>query len=729
MGFDKLLNFINHNTSQDTIEDINIKASIRKILTNHVMFDISFVIYQSLIDVENEINSIIKIISSLPFSLMNPDAIEKKILEICIKLQWTSMINNIHYILDGENETYIIKNFINYIRKTNITEEIIINKINNKIIDWINSIHVIDLIKTITIVFDGIPSYSKILEQRRRRIKNYLESKERKSKLNDLDNSYYSENGITINFLKSLKYYFRLEKSFGPLSNLTVTLEKYLFKSLSNEYKNIKININSGKNNGEADYKIFYEIYKNNYEGNISIHTIDSDLVHQIIIQQNYFNLIKKDIHLSVIKYNNKDNQYIQYINGQQLNKKLLSTYSFVNGINSNNLLIIYDIALLFYFFGNDHLPCSNELGPEISLDYYSKIHYKIFKNSSLSFIDTIIKINDNNITINFENFKLFLKELYKNNEFNKTKVILSRYFKISYQLIIYLTDKLKLSFDKILLLCKKILYDNGKTINDLDETDIRYKLINKYDNVDYPFNINTIDINEFKINMTKLLSILDTSQDEDNYYGLPLYVKYIYFIENKYENIYNYINEFSINQLIKKYPIIYDNVLLTDILREDQLVDVTEINNNIESYLKKIYHLIITLFGNMTLYNPNNFTYFKGYNVPSLGFIINFLETNDINTLTNKWSSQIETETTISNKYFNTINHHLIITPYIKEILYKFKTDNTQNIIKNINIKNFWFDNNEDFNYKDFNLDTFINNWMNKLDILLYINVLEIEL
>jgi hypothetical protein len=62
---------------------------------------------------------------------------------------------------------------------TNIIELLgwyIYNSINHHIM----TTHPIHFIKSINIFYDGIPTYSKILEQRRRRMKNYLDSKNRK---------------------------------------------------------------------------------------------------------------------------------------------------------------------------------------------------------------------------------------------------------------------------------------------------------------------------------------------------------------------------------------------------------------------------------------------------------------------------------------------------------------------------------------------------------------------
>jgi hypothetical protein len=711
MGFDKLMNFFIKNLSYDIIENLNINSNSKNIITNHIMFDISFIIYQNLNEIEEEINNLIKIILALPFNF-NDNIIQKKLLTILSLDHWKWY----KFVFDGLNEDVIIKNFISTLTTNcenetiTILDKIIIIKIINRIIEYIEKVHNTKLVKTINIFFDGIPSLSKIIEQRRRRLKHYLESQERKNNFNDffdIDNSFQEYENLSYDYLKWLKYRYTIDKSLGPTSLLTLNLEKIILDFLQKKYKNIKINISSGNINGEADYKIFKFIYENNYSGDITIHTIDSDLVHQIIVQQNYFNITNKDITLSVIRYNSNLKNSIQYIEANLLIKNIEKIYT--KNISSNlNSFIIYDLCLIFYFFGNDHLPASFEIGPELNLDFFLKSHWNVFKNNS-----SIVSLVNDKIVLSFENLKLFLSEINNKNKINKTKIIISRFFKVNNMILNFLTDKLELDFQKIILLCKKLLFDDGKINTDLDHDDIRYKLINKYKTMDFPFNINSLSQMLYKeglIIFDKLLNILDISDTEENFCGLPTYNKPFFFVnDNNYQNLYFSFTENISSELEKKNPLIYDYNNINSILENESLV----INNtDIEYlYLKKIYHLVTTLFGNMKNYNCNNFTYYKYYDTPSVNSLIIFLENNKFN-----FDKEISNETVDETLYFNSINHHIIITPYLKDIVWKFKSDDLNFLIKNLNIKNFWFENNENFRYKDFDIDEFLNQWFNSI-------------
>ena len=363
----------------------------------------------------------------------------------------------------------------------------------------------------------------------------------------------------------------------------------------------------------------------------------------------------------------------------------------------------------------------------------------------------------------------------------NKTRIILGRYFKIPNQLIIYLVDKCKLTFNNVLLLCKKILFDSGKELEkELDEDDLRLKIINKYSNVEYPIDINNLDIKEFKNNCTKLLSILDISEEEYRFYGLPIYNKPFYLLEDNNKNFYLNFNEIIIANLIKKNPLIYDYIPIEQILNNNffemdnsllrfglsaknsdavctgkqsfsipqpqshimesapqillsadysnihgsadntqslflktNKIDIDLSSNTIQSYIKKIYHLTTTLFGNMTNYHSNNLTYYNEYIVPSLKSIINEIDQNiNLKNQNINFTESILKDNVKQEDYFNSIDHHLIITPFIKNIKWKFKNDNLSFFINNIDLKNFWFNLEDNFLFKNFDINEFKTKW-----------------
>ena len=60
MGIEKFSNFISKFINN--IDTIQINNNIKKIYSNHLMFDINFLLYQSTADIENKINDLYKII-------------------------------------------------------------------------------------------------------------------------------------------------------------------------------------------------------------------------------------------------------------------------------------------------------------------------------------------------------------------------------------------------------------------------------------------------------------------------------------------------------------------------------------------------------------------------------------------------------------------------------------------------------------------------------------------
>lgn len=761
MGLDRFANFISKSTNNDCIEEININNNVRPIISNHIIFDLNFLIYQEIIEVENEVNDIIKIILCLPWT-NNTEPIENYINYIFNQSHWKLYYenNNFENILDGYNEDEIIHNFLffitskipnNTIYNLSIIEFIIFEKIYDTIIKYINKFHIINnddvsFIQSIAVFFDGIPSFSKIVEQRRRRLKNYLESIEKKKifklyfdnllpnnkKLSDnLSKKYIdiNDNNLYFDYFKWIKKRFSIDKSFGPSCEFIKNLDEFISNKIKNKFTNINIYINSASENGEADLKIFKYIANKQY-GDYCIHTTDSDLIHQILVQQSYYKIINKDINLTVIKYLKNYNLigYAQILDANIIIKNMLELYNNLivqskksnnesptkyENIITNNYKIIWDLCLIFYLFGNDHLPSSLEVGPELGLEYFMITHYKALNNNN------IINLINNEITFNINNFLLLLQQLNINKNENITKIILQRFFKINSLLINLLVDKLKLSFNDILLYLKYFIYHQSLKIkiDELDDDDLR-KII--YLEGDIYDNLND-HIKEQILNNEKLIN------DNIDYYdsrfmGLILYSKPINICQQDdkelYQDLYMFIIDKINNDQCHKYPKLYDHININYHL---ELLNDNNINNDCNSYLKKIYHLVTTQFGSMSNYYTNNLTFYKYYSVPSIDKLIEFIKSSD--DIINNWNNEIKEENVTN--YFNSINHHIIISPFLSlnkesDTYLYYLSDVIKNIITNNNntkqIDNLWLTSDDInlFNYRDIDIKDFLLNWNN---------------
>jgi predicted nuclease of predicted toxin-antitoxin system len=746
MGLDRFANFISKSINNDGIEEISIDNNLRKIVSSHIIFDLNFLIYQEIVEIENEINDIIKVILCLPFSTDKGDQLEILLKSIFMQPHWKLYYigSDLENIFDGYNEDEIISKFITYISShitsneknegLSILELVIYEKIVNTIINYIDKLHYVNFIQSLSIFYDGIPSISKVIEQRRRRIKNYLESNEKKilfkkyfenllpnnKNLFDCLSKQYNDNTINgvilFDYFKWIKIRFTIDKSIGPSSNFIKNLEVYLNIKIKKYYSKIKIYTNSSKENGESDLKIFKNISQEDLNGDYCIHTTDSDFIHQILIQQTYFKIINKDINFTVIKYLKNINLvgYVQVLEANLIIRNLLDLYNSLNNIKTNNYKIIWDLCFIFYLFGNDHLPSSIEIGPELGLDYYIKTHYNSLGKNN------IITLKNSHITIDLKNLLSLLEKINENNQLNITRIILQRFFKINTQLISLLVDRLLLNFEEILEFMKRfIIYCAIQNSEELDDNDLRRVYLK---DVDINLYDSYLDLSIFNLKKDKqkyFLESIELIKENINWYdneynGLILYNKPQNITTDSYQDLYNYISEKASNNLSKKYSNYYDHLNIHQHLKLKNILNDYD-EKHINDYLKKMYHLTITQFGNMKDFHSNNLTWFKYYSVPSIKNMIIFIKNiqEDVNQ-TKKWFNEIKNENVDSNKYLNSTNHHLLITPFISN--YSLPS-NYLNIIKEMqSIDNLWLDNIDTFDYRNINMKNFFESWDNAI-------------
>jgi len=608
MGFDKLISFFNKNFSN---------------------------ISEELFDIPNKIIMIILGVSYTDINIIN-----EKLKKIFDKFHWSKMNVCMNDILDGDNIDEILIKFKQFL-DDNVNELLawyLYNNLNHQII----STHPIQFIKSINLFFDGIPTYAKIIEQRRRRVKNYLESKNRKNLFNqyfkNIVNSIIVEDDIMFDYFDWINNFYTFDKSLGPFSPILINLSEFINIKMNENYKNIKIYISNSINNGESDYKIFKHIIDENVDCLIAVHSCDSDFIFLILWYQLISTTKYIDTHLMFINYNNNKTVYF----GKKIMNSILDKYATINNINEDvSINVIFDFLALLLLFGNDIIPISYELGPELSLKQIFETHYSLYSNSQ-----SIINLNNMNI-INFTNLAKWLYNIKSSNSLSV--IILNRFYKMNYNNILLLVEK------------HKTLNEISKNIND----------------------------------------------------DLIIQNKSFYIENNTYQTLYNYIM-FEAENMIdyefnRNYKMFYND--LKD--ANNEYIKITK-NVNIKNYLTQYISLNQIFFLNFNLYTPFNTIFCDDNIAPSIDMIIQFINLNDMNNLqktTNDTLKKFNNEI-----YFNSISHHLFITPYILDSSHfnnlnlKY-IESLMNVISN-KINGIWLDyNNVDiFNLKKIDTYIFIN-------------------
>jgi 5'-3' exonuclease len=269
---------------------------------------------------------------------------------------------------------------------------IIIYKIIKSIESYINNYN--DL-QFVYLSLDGVPTISKIMEQRHRRyigeiINHQISKKINIYKFPDKLSEEYPYDYSTYN--KTKFTFLKLNISPGT------TFMKQLVKSIKSHTFPVNIQINDDTISGEGEYKIinYIRTYSNLFiNKKITIYSPDSDMILLCSILPN---------EIEIIRYDQQQNQ--DYVLSTEIFKLLISEY--ITNINKINQNIIDDIIFIFTIFGDDFLPKLEAIQVNNHYEKVLDIYKKIYTENYIIYSDDNIK------KINLKQLQTFFNELQK---------------------------------------------------------------------------------------------------------------------------------------------------------------------------------------------------------------------------------------------------------------------------------------------------------------------------
>jgi len=413
MGIEKFYRTIS--LTSTTTEAVS--EALYKNVANYFFLDFNSIIYNIFSVIQYELNYII-------FCNLYHKTSDKKY--ISLKNKWGNVVHS-----DPINDIQSFKNNKEAVYRS------ILQGIEEYIFYILNSFMFVDKIEIIYIAIDGVPAYSKVIEQKRRRMMRFLEGKIIKRIKEKMGIKGYTYNGIVNR--KRLEYdNYVVELNLSelvPYSNLMDLITSFLkseeFRNkLTNLCKNLKIYKVSGNDEfGEGERKIIHYALTKRKEGKYMLLSPDGDVILLSLLLQNKI----PDSSIKIIRVEFIDDSLIfNFINCLEL-KKNITSYIRKKVSDLDEIKIINDVVLLDSFFGNDFVPRIETINVRTSFNSILDIYSEYKKDNGY-----II----NNGKINWKHMTSILGLFNKLEDIFAADVYMSKHYK-NY---IYLMDVFKCS-------------------------------------------------------------------------------------------------------------------------------------------------------------------------------------------------------------------------------------------------------------------------------------------
>jgi len=382
MGVEKFFNTLKSSYKSKLITPYN--PITNKTLSNILFFDFNSIIHKISSQTISDLNYLYKIL------LISSKYPSPKLINF-FENKYKYYQSIFHLSIDFIHTPSGILQLINDLMKIN-PHLIIIHQIIKSIEHYISNFY--DL-QFVYLSLDGVPTISKIMEQRHRRYIGEIINNQISKKINKYDFPSELSEEYPYDYIKynQTKFTF-LKLNISP----GTTFMKQLVKSIKKHTFAVNIQINDDTVSGEGEYKIinYIRTYENLFfNKKITIYSPDSDMILLASI-------LPHDI--DIIRYDQQNNQ--DYILSTEIFKLLINEY--ISGSNKINQNIIDDIIFIFTIFGDDFLPKLEAIQVNNQYEKILDIYKDMYKSGY------IINYGDTEKTINLKQLQLFFNELEK---------------------------------------------------------------------------------------------------------------------------------------------------------------------------------------------------------------------------------------------------------------------------------------------------------------------------
>jgi 5'-3' exonuclease len=379
MGIERFTNSIIKNKE-------NIKY---KIAINTMLFDLNAVMYKSFATAEEELNHLIYDITE------GEGKMTAKSIEVAKK--WNFEVSDVVTI-----EMYE-KHFTEDLKDT-----MAILYVKREIFNPIDELTESKNITRLILAPDGIPTFGKMIEQRKRRYNAYVINKLKKKLYEQYQNKLDKKRQL----FEKYRYGYNRNKIFGYsafMKRVAQELSSDAFKTELKLYYPSLIDYKyfSSEIVGEGEKKIMEYILKNKLKGVYAIYSPDAD----VIILSMIMAMQVPDSHFYMLHYEQNKKEYTVI----DINELCTSIFDAIKKKVLNKRLdikhVIMDLCMIFTVFGNDFLPKIESI--DVRKDFNIIIDkYAEFIDKSNHKTIYLTNITDKQIKINYLNLRRYLNKL-----------------------------------------------------------------------------------------------------------------------------------------------------------------------------------------------------------------------------------------------------------------------------------------------------------------------------